>query len=498
MNDLKTPIVPERVAKINADIAASPLAAQGISVAPSAITSESLNPVKAVSIPQTPISTTAEGITGATTALAETTKANDALQRAEDAKVAEAQAKTNESKSSLTSLMQKITGVQESRGALEQNAGIDKKTTSYNTALTSLEGSQRAQTNEIRALDSQPGLTTAGKAAAAQAINRKYAFEQADMSLILSVANRDLVSAQSMVDKKIQLALEPLKTQLDFTKLFYDDNKADLNKEEERAFQTKIKELDNSFKLTEAFEKRKGDIQLKLLEAGAPTSTVLAVGKATNDNDLLSATGTSLSKGSTTVPTIKAINGVDMQWNPKTGTWEKPTVTQGGASDSLPLAQAEESINTVNNLLSDKNIRSAVGPIGLARLIGSGYDRATGGRQNFIASVEQLTSQLSLDSLVQAKARGATFGALSEGELRLLSNSATKLSKWANTDDNGKVTGYSASEKDFKAELDKINNFAKLDYILKGGTPENVGAVLMTDGNYYSQNSDGTYSQLTQ
>jgi hypothetical protein len=289
MNDLTKP-VPDRVAQINAEVTASPLAAQGISVAPSAITSDSLTPVKAVSIPPPQVSTTAEGITGATTALAETTKANDALQRAEDAKVAEAQAKTDESKSGLTSLMEKITGVQNSRAGLEQNAGIDKKTTSYNSALTNLEASQRAQTNEIRALDNQV-LTPGQKNNYISEINRKYAFEQADMSLVLSVANRDLVSAQNMVDKKIQLALEPLKTQLDFTKIFYDDNKADLTKEEDRAFNLKIKENERAYDEAKTLQETIGKLQMSAASQGADPSIIQAIGKAKTVGEASQAAG---------------------------------------------------------------------------------------------------------------------------------------------------------------------------------------------------------------
>ena len=48
----------------------------------------------------------------------------------------------------------------------------------------------------------------------------------------------------------------------------------------------------------------------------------------------------------------------------------------------------------------------------------------------------------------------------------------------------------------FKKELDKINNFAKLDYILKGGDPSDVGAKIMPDGTIWSSNSDGTFTKI--
>lgn len=197
------------------------------------------------------------------------------------------------------------------------------------------------------------------------------------------------------------------------------------------------------------------------------------------------------------VPTIKSINGSDMQWDPKTNTWVQPST--GAASNkpgTLQLATAEQSINDVSGLIKSPYIRSAVGPTWMGRFIGRGLDSATGERQNYIAGVEKLRSQLSLDSLINAKSKGATFGALSDSEMRILSSSASKLGSWAITDSKGAVTGYSTSEKTFNQELEKINNFAKLDYILKGGDPTSVGVQIMPDGKPAVKNSDGTYTEL--
>lgn len=198
-----------------------------------------------------------------------------------------------------------------------------------------------------------------------------------------------------------------------------------------------------------------------------------------------------------TVPTIKSINGVDKQWNPTTKTWEDAsmgaTPTEGS---NLKLAKTKGEIDQIDEVIKDKNIRSAVGPNLLSRLTSRGLDSLTGGRQNYISNVEQIRSQLTLDSLINAKAQGATFGALSEGELGLLSKSGTKLSNAVITNKSGQVTGYKLSEKDMKNELDKINYYKKLDYVKKGGDPTELGAQLMDDGHYYVKNADDSYSML--
>jgi hypothetical protein len=145
-------------------------------------------------------------------------------------------------------------------------------------------------------------------------------------------------------------------------------------------------------------------------------------------------------------------------------------------------------------LLSSSGLNSAVGPNRFART--SIFEPFTGKRSNYVAGVEQLRSQLSLDSLINAKAKGATFGALSDSEMRILANSATKLSSWAVKDKNGDVVSYKTTESEFRKELDKINNFAKLDYLLRGGLPEDVNVKVMPDGTYWTSNSDGSFTEL--
>ncbi len=188
------------------------------------------------------------------------------------------------------------------------------------------------------------------------------------------------------------------------------------------------------------------------------------------------------------------MGGKKMLINSKTGAVIKEFTSSDTPQTIKQMAVAQSNIDAIDSLISDSNINSAVGPNPAARFSFSNW--VTGGKSNYIAGVEQLRSNLTLDNLVSAKASGATFGALSDSELGLLQASASKMGTWAIKDDAGNVTGYKTSETTFKAELDKINNFAKLDFILKGGDPTAVGAVQTPDGHVWVTNSDGTKTQL--
>jgi len=164
----------------------------------------------------------------------------------------------------------------------------------------------------------------------------------------------------------------------------------------------------------------------------------------------------------------------------------------GSQAGPLQIAQVKSNIDQIQNVLSDSTLNSAVGATRLNRFT----VRGQASKNNFLANVQQITSQLTMDSLINAKAQGATFGALSEGELKLLEAAASKLNTWAIKDKSGNVTGYSVDPATFKRELDRINNFAQLDYVLKGGNPADVGIQMMPDGSFVYRNSDGSYKEF--
>lgn len=81
-------------------------------------------------------------------------------------------------------------------------------------------------------------------------------------------------------------------------------------------------------------------------------------------------------------------------------------------------------------------------------------------KQKFLGEVSQLTKQLTLDKLVEAKSKGATFGALSDTELKMLSDAASAISNWEVKDEKtGKIIGYEIDENTFKEKLSEIQKY---------------------------------------
>lgn len=169
----------------------------------------------------------------------------------------------------------------------------------------------------------------------------------------------------------------------------------------------------------------------------------------------------------TTTPIVKEINGKTMQFNPSTGQWETPSTTTGGAGGTEFLSRTDsvvEKISSLRSILTHKQLDAAVGPTKINRVTIN-----PAGRAEFLGRVDQLISKESLDSLIAAKAKGATFGALSDQELRVLGNAATALGGWAIRNDKGKLVGFKVGEKQFKDEVNRMINAASkvMTYAIK-------------------------------
>jgi hypothetical protein len=148
-------------------------------------------------------------------------------------------------------------------------------------------------------------------------------------------------------------------------------------------------------------------------------------------------------------------------------------------SDIVAAEQAKDKVLSIDNIINNKTGKNfgvganafTRGQVANAASLGI-IGLATGGaKKDFVANTEAVLSGLTLDALKNAKAQGATFGALSEGELNLLQNSASVIQQAKRVDKKGKVIGYDIPQSTFDREMDKIKKYAILDYERRTGKP---------------------------
>lgn len=100
-------------------------------------------------------------------------------------------------------------------------------------------------------------------------------------------------------------------------------------------------------------------------------------------------------------------------------------------------------------------------------------------KQDALATAKNLVSNQTLQALADAKSKGITFGALSEGELGLVSDAASRISSKLKIDPVTKeITGFTGSESQFKEDLKTIKDNLQKSIITKTQTqPQNQSKV---------------------
>ena len=222
------------------------------------------------------------------------------------------------------------------------------------------------------------------------------------------------------MNEQVQMELEPMKMRYQFFKDLYD-------RTEDQKFQRAMKAEERAYQSAREDKQLLNDIKMQAFKDGK--IGINDLGTINSWDDLKNLTG------------------------------EKKV-------DAMQEFSAKNTITTIDDALLNKGgLAGAVGPRAIARR----EVFRPGKAQTFIATVEQIAGQLTIDKLVQAKSSGATFGALSDSEQRLLAGSASKLGSWAIKDKTGKTVGYKVPETEVVKELQKIKEFAVLDYERKTG-----------------------------
>lgn len=320
-----------------------------------------------------------------------------------------------------------------------QNDGVDEIQTELNNINDQLRKEARGLDLRLRELDKNAqGLWGGALEQAKQKATDESLQRQADLSIIQMGIQGRYDSAKAIADRAVTVLTERNRARQEALRTIYEDNKEAFTMAEQREFETKQRERDRAlqneeYRLRAQFDEtlRRSD-PLYQLQIERARKEIALLGEET--------------------PTERAKR-------------EKEEVAAlKGAQTSIPIMQ--DKVTLVDALKTHPGMRGSVGAYALARFTPFDIDKAD--KREFIGSVQKLLGGLTLDNLIQAKARGATFGALSDAELNILSSSASAINTWAKKDKNGNVTGYEIGEAEFVRELENIKQLTQRALTLSG------------------------------
>jgi hypothetical protein len=332
---------------------------------------------------------------------------------------------------------------------------------------------------------------------------RDNAIRTLTSSSLAQAIQGNIQTASSLAKDAVDIEFAPLQARLNAEMFNYQRNKDVLEREDMKKAQALEINLNERARILEEqkIEKKSiSDIGLKLAEYGVDTTTINSVLGAKNINEAISLAGSKLrdpaqiaelenirlNDNLTKLKIQKEIEDINIlktyggltpaQWleQQKTQREELAKTQKDKEQANKDALTLDQNIRQVDTILGSGALNTIIGPTflnrGVARQkgvattiasaltgglgIGSLYDEATRA-DDTVGLIQQIVDKQFLDELVNVKAKGATFGALTDKEGQALRNAGTAISNSV-IERDGKVIGYDMSEKEFKNQLNII------------------------------------------
>lgn len=193
-------------------------------------------------------------------------------------------------------LMQMIGQEGEYRNTAYQEQGVDTARTAVDDLTSQIEAEQLSNRRRVEEFQKNPGgISQAQVNLEVGKMNAESLSKQADLAIIQNAALRKYDTMKSIADRAVEAKMAPIKTALDIAKFFYEDNKADFTKEQDRMYQEKLKADERKYNKIEADAKALSDAKLAALQSastqGAPISVQKAIQAAKTPEEVIRAAG---------------------------------------------------------------------------------------------------------------------------------------------------------------------------------------------------------------
>src|SRR3990167_11282547 len=236
----------------------------------------------------------------------------------------------------------------------------EKQAQSYNAY-------QQAQLDLNRQIESLAGsgLTDVQRAAQEKEYRRVGNANIANLAIQAQADQNLLGAAEQTIKDKVDAQFSPIQDQIDWLTKFSTITSNDLTESESAILNSKIRQQETDYTNV---TKTADELQQAMLQNGAPQTVYSAIDKISNDyvagkidaqtaqSRMRQAAGSYGTKKEKVTgdgaPTIKSINGVDMQWNPTTSKWETINTTDGNV-DSLVAERGADKIIQLDSLINN-------------------------------------------------------------------------------------------------------------------------------------------------
>lgn len=468
---------------------------------PAVVDSDALTAETDIELPDTPAPTGVDGELGRLEDQAtrdEETFAQETERRAQQAQT-QAETSVGEYLNTLVNQQTESELQQEAQtAAVVSGRSYDEIRGELNSINNRIQGEQHSLRRKIERIQDNPeGLSRAGIEARVNQEKRKSARYQADLAIQKTAIQGDFTLAKDIADRAVDAQLEQQQLELDAKKFILDKNWDLFTTAEQRAFQTQLNEEEREYEIEKDRLKQISDLTLEALTNGAPREIAAQMQESESVQAAMRLGGEyiGLLQRRKAAASIAASNASrrknlmalalegdrqsidELGYDPREGAGSLTTEEvleneQEYSKNQEDIKRAERLIENTRGLESvSGRIRSpyisglfsggkAEGAGTLTRfapIIGNvqGAVQSKNDAEDFLADVNYVVNNLTLDKFLKLKEGGATFGAMSEGEWRIIGAAANELDAMAIKDGN-RIIGFAGSEDKVAEELEKI------------------------------------------
>ncbi len=256
------------------------------------ITASSLAPATPYNLAPKNTETASVGL--ATQATTYATQAKNQSLKDEQKKIDAEKAQMDSSANDISSLLGEIGGQQAKKIEAYSSGGLNESKARIDAITSDMEAADlkaRKQIEEI--INSNPkGMSGSGAQGEIQRIQRQNASYQADQAIVLSALGRNYDRVKGIIDAKVDAETEGLKAKLEARKFFYENNKEQFTKDEQRKYEadlrTEQRQLDQEKADKTTLETTKAKMY-EILNENGRQDLIQGVSRATDISSIYSA-----------------------------------------------------------------------------------------------------------------------------------------------------------------------------------------------------------------
>jgi len=244
-------------------------ATQRLATAPT-INSNTLKPAKALTLPPAVPQTLASGTQ------AYIQSQNNAVKTEAQTALDIQRKELDRNKNDIADLIYQLGNPTADKNAEYEAQGVNDAKKQVDEYTSQLEAEQVANAHRITALQkNKAGNFFGGTEQEINRINQDSLTKQADLAVLQNSALRKYSTAIEIADRAVQAKLEPLKAKLDALQFFYQENKADFNKADDRAYSELVKKQDREYEAERTRLEANNTILKEAIGTGAPSVLII-------------------------------------------------------------------------------------------------------------------------------------------------------------------------------------------------------------------------------